>query len=40
MGAGVDGELELEICRRGDLGAWEIGKEAAKEDGLAREMAV
>lgn len=32
--------MELEVCRRGDLGAWEMGREAAGEDGLAREMAV
>lgn len=40
-GATAGGEMELEVCRRGDLGAWEMGREAASEDGLlAREMAV
>lgn len=35
--------MENWSCRfagEGDLGAWEMGREAAKEDGLAREMAV
>lgn len=32
--------MEMEVCRRGDLEAGEMGREAASEDGLAREMAV
>jgi len=32
--------MELEVCWRGDLGAREVGREAASEGALAREMAV